>query len=103
MNTNKHFIPTYSELYNESIEQAKEVLAITDTLPPKTAVEILLLFLIECSEMWYKAKCTANGCCIEQFAYVANGYAEGVGMIKSRIIELFNKKPVFGQLSLFEE
>lgn len=87
--TKQPFKITYPDRYNEPINQAEEILAITANMKPKAAVKVLLFFLIEYSQMWYKAKCTAMEYCIEQYADIANGYAEGVNRINVRIVELF--------------
>ena len=83
---------TYPDRYNEPIEKADEIIASIADFPPQTAVETLLLFLIEYSQLWHKAKCAAMEYCIEQYADTANGYAERINKIKAKILEYYQYK-----------
>ena len=77
----------YPDCYNEALSKATDLLNTVSGLSPKEEFHMILLFLVEYSQMWYKVKCLAGD--IERCTDIANGYAEGVQRLKARLTELF--------------
>ena len=79
---------TYQAAYDEASGIAHNFVLACRELPKCTQVKLLLMFLVEYSQMWHKTKCAANEYCVKQFADIANGYAAGVEALKQRLLDL---------------
>ena len=81
----------YIEQYNEALKRADDFISFCENTPYQKQVEILLIFLVEYVQMWYKTKCAASDYWIKQYVDIANGYAEGTKKLRERIIELIKE------------